>query len=130
MQELIATVADKLGLDAGTAEKAVGIMLALVKSNGDRDKVAQLFDAMPGAAELAQSQADNSAGRGGGLLGKLAGGLMGGQLAAVGRLQAAGLDMEQMKVLGHEVLAHAKHSAGEDLVREVTGSIPGLDRYL
>ncbi len=130
MHELIAAVAGKLGVDAATAEKAVGIMLSLVQSNGDADKVAQLFEAMPGAAELAQSQAESSSAGGGGLLGKLAGGVMGGQLAAVGKLQAAGFDSEQMKVLGHEVLTHAKQSAGEDLVREVTSSIPGLDRYL
>ena len=130
MQELIAAVAGKLGVDMQTAEKAVGIMLSLVKSNGDTDKVAALFVEMPGADELAQSYAKPAGKGGSGLLGKLAGGAMGGQLAAVGRLQAAGLDMEQMKTLGHEVLGHAKACAGEDLVREVTGSMPGLSRYL
>ena len=57
-------------------------------------------------------------------------GLMGGPLAAVSKLQAAGLDMDQIKVLGKETLGYAKEQAGEDLVRDVASSIPGISGYL
>ena len=56
----------------------------------------------------------------------LGGGLMGGPLAAISKLQAAGLNMDQIKVLGTETLAYAKEVAGDDLVKQVAGSIPGL----
>jgi hypothetical protein len=38
--------------------------------------------------------------------------------------------MEQIKQLGIETLAFAKEKAGEDLVRQVAGSIPGLGNYV
>ena len=64
------------------------------------------------------------------MLGMLGGGLMGGPLAAIGKLQAAGLNMEQIKVLGTTTLDYAKQKAGADLVRQVAGSIPGLGSYV
>jgi hypothetical protein len=51
-------------------------------------------------------------------------------LIAVGKLQAAGLNMDQIKVLGAETLAYAKEQAGEKLVKDVAGSIPGLSGYV
>ncbi len=129
MQELIDRVVEKTGLAPDIAEKATGIMLSLVKTQGDKAKVTQLFDAIPGAGELAQLHGGDGA-RGGGLLGMLGGGLMGGPLAAVSKLQAAGLSMTQIKVLGKETLGYAKEKAGEDLVKDVANSIPGISGYL
>jgi hypothetical protein len=111
------------------AEKATGIMLSLVRNQGDKSKVEDLFAALPGAAELADKYGGDGA-RGGGLMGMLGGGLMGGPLAAVSKLQAAGLNMDQVKVLGKETLNYAKENAGEDLVKQVANSIPGISGYL
>jgi hypothetical protein len=129
MQELIDRIVDKTGLGADKAEKAIGIMFSLVKTQGDKSKVQQLFDAVPGADELIQQHGGDGA-RGGSLLGMLGGGLMGGPLAAVSKLQAAGLNMDQIKVLGKETLGYAKEKAGDDLVRDVASSIPGISSYL
>ncbi|MGE4245833.1 MAG: DUF2267 domain-containing protein [Parvibaculaceae bacterium] len=129
MEELIATVAAKTGLPSGKAEQGVGIVLSLVRNQGDAAKVEALFEKLPGAAELAAKWGGDGA-RGGGLLGMLGGGLMGGPLVAVGKLQAAGLSMDQIRALGSQVLDHAKREAGDDLVRQVAGSIPGLSGYL
>src|SRR5689334_2044181 len=107
MQELIARIATKTGLDASRAEKALGIMLSLVRTQGNQQKVAELFSRLPGAAELADRYGRDGS-RGGGLLGKLGSGLIGGPLAAVSKLRAAGLNMEQVKQLGAETLAFAK----------------------
>jgi hypothetical protein len=129
MQELIARIVTKTGLDPGRAEKALGIMLSLVKSQGNQEKVGELFAQLPGAEDLAKRHGGDGS-RGGGLLGMLGGGLMGGPLAAITKLQAAGLNMDQIKGLGTETLSYAKEVAGEDLVRQVAGSIPGLGGYV
>ena len=129
MQELIDRVVAKTQLSPEKAEKAVGIMLSLVKTQGDKAKVQQLFDAIPGAAEIAQLHGGDGA-RGGGLMGMLGGGLMGGPLVAVTKLQSIGLNMDQVKVLGKETLMYAKEKAGSDLVKEVANSIPGICGYL
>lgn len=129
MQDLIDRIVEKTGLAPDIAEKATGIMLSLVKTQGDKAKVVQLFDAIPGAGELAQLHGGDGA-RGGGLLGMLGGGMMGGPLAAVSKLQATGLSMDQIKVLGKETLGYAKEKAGEGLVKDVASSIPGISGYL
>lgn len=129
MQELIDRVATRTGLSPEVAEQAAGIMLSLVRNQGDKNKVEQLFAALPGAAELAAQHGGDGA-KGGGLLGMLGGGLMGGPLAAVTKLQSAGLNMEQIKSLGKETLAYAEEKAGKELVRDVANSIPGISGYL
>lgn len=129
MQDLIARVVERTGLDAGKAERAVGIVLHLVKTQGNPAKIAGLFAKLPGAEALAALHGGDGA-RGGGLLGMLGGGLMGGPLAAISKLQAAGLDMEQIRVLGSETLGYAKEKAGDELVRDAAGSIPGLSAYI
>lgn len=129
MQDLIDRVVASTGLDQKTAERAIGIMLSLVKSQGDQSKVGALLDKIPGADEFATQHGGDGA-KGGGLLGMLGGGLMGGPLAAVAKLQSAGLNMEQIKGLGREVFDYAKEHAGEKLVRDVASSIPGLSKYV
>jgi hypothetical protein len=129
MQELIARIVTKTGLAPERAEKALGIMLSLVKTQGNQQKVGELFAKLPGADELARRHGGDGS-RGGGLLGMLGGGLMGGPLAAISKLQAVGLNMDQIKQLGSETLTYAKEVAGDDLVKQVAGSIPGLSAYV
>ena len=124
MQELIARIVTKTGLDPKRAAKALGIMLSLVKTQGNQQKVGELFARLPGADELARQHGGDGSRRGGLL------GMMGGPLSAIGKLQAAGLNMDQIKQLGTETLSYAKEVAGEDLVRQVASSIPGLGSYV
>ncbi len=72
MQELIDRVVATPGHSPEVAEKATGIMLSLVRNQGDKNKVEQLFAAVPGAAELA-AQVGGDGAKGGGLLGMLGG---------------------------------------------------------
>jgi hypothetical protein len=126
MQDLIARVKKATGLSEEKAEEALSIVLSLIKTQGNQEKVGALFAKLPGAEDLvSRGQAT-----GGGLLGKLGGGLMGGPLVAVTKLQARGLSMAQIKALGTEILNYAKEKAGDKLVREAAGSIPGLSGYL
>jgi hypothetical protein len=127
MKELIKRVSEATGLPEKNAEEALAIVLTLIKAQGDQKKVEALFAKLPGAKELASRHAAAS---GGGWLGKLGGGLMGGPLVAVTKLQARGLSMAQIKALGAEVLGYAREKAGDKLVREAAGSIPGLSGYL
>lgn len=129
MQDLITRISTATGLSAGKAEQAVGIMLNLVKTQGDQTKVAELFSKLPGADDIVARHGGDGASRGG-LLGMLAGGMMGGPLAAISKLTSAGLSMDQIKQLGTLTLDYAREKAGPDLVKQVAGSIPGLSGYV
>jgi hypothetical protein len=129
MQDLIGQISTKTGLDATKAERALGILLSLVKTQGDRTKTPELFAALPGAEALALKYGGDGAAKGG-LLGMLGGGAMGGPLAAIAKFHAAGLNMDQIKILGTETLDYAKRKAGSDLVKQAVGAIPGLSGYV
>lgn len=127
MRQLIERVERATGLDGERAEKAVGIILGLLRSQGEPSKVDALFAKIPGAEDLASRYGGKQSS---GLLGRLGGGLMGAPLVAVSQLQAAGLGMGEIKTLGSEVLAYAREQAGEEIVRDVAASIPGLSSYV
>jgi predicted lipid-binding transport protein (Tim44 family) len=123
MQDLIAKIMAATNIDVDKAQKAVGILLTLVATQGNKPKVTELFAKMPGAEELV-------AAHGGGFMGKLAGGLMGGPLAMITKLQAIGLNVDQIKQVGTLTLDHAKNVAGVEAVREAASNIPGLNSYI
>ena len=129
MQDLIDRITTETGLSPEKAERGLGIMLGLLKTQGNQAKVAELLAKLPGADALAMKFGGDGASRGG-LLGMLGGGLMGGPLAAVAKLTSAGLTMDQIKQLGATTLDYAKEKAGESLVKEAAGSIPGLSGYI
>jgi hypothetical protein len=129
MQDLIEKVSATTGLDAAKAEKAIGILLNLVVTQGDKTKVEALLAKMPGAGDLVMQHGGDGAG-GGGFMGILAGGLMGGPLAMITKLQAVGLTMDQVKQVGTLTLEYAKVKAGTKLVREAAAHIPGLNTYI
>jgi len=129
MQDLIDRIVTATGLGPEKTEQALGIVLNLIRTQGNQKKVADLFAQLPGADELAARYGGDGAAKGG-LLGMLAGGMMGGPLAAITKLTAAGLTMDQIKQLGTITLGYAKEKAGPDLVKEVAGSIPGLSGYV
>ncbi len=127
MDELVAAIAGKTGLDQGTAGHAVGIVLAFLRKEGPAADIATLFAAMPGA----QALADAAEGSSGGLMGAL-GGMMpgGGLMALAGQLTSAGLSMDQMQELGHELFAYGRDKAGEDVMGSIVGSVPGLSQFV
>lgn len=135
MEQLIASIASKVGIDEALAQKAISIVLSLVQSQGDDSAVSQLFDKMPGAADLAetgkQALANNSGGGGlMGMVGNMLGGSAGDVMGAISQLQSDGLETGQIKDIGGQVLEYAKTQGGDDLVRQITSSIPGLDKFL
>jgi len=51
-------------------------------------------------------------------------------MAAGSRMMAAGLSMGQVQAVTRETIAFAREKAGEDVVGEIVGSIPGLGQFV
>lgn len=128
MEELIARVTQKTGLDAATARKAIGLILAYLLKEGPQAEVTKLIEALPGAQDaIAEGQAGG--GGGGGLMGMI--GSMGGGVMALGsELMGIGVSMGQMQPLGKELFAYGREKAGEDTMGAIMGSIPGLSQFV
>ncbi|GJD74380.1 MULTISPECIES: DUF2267 domain-containing protein [Methylobacterium] len=129
MEELIARVTNRTGLDAATAQTAIGHILAFLQKEGPATEVSQLLGALPGSETAI---ADSNAGEGGGgLMGMLGGMMGGGGVMALGqKLMSAGVPMGQMQPLGQELFAYGREKAGEDVMGPIVGSIPGLNQFV
>ena len=127
MEELIARVTQKTGLDQATARKAIGIILAYLQREGPQAEVNQLIEALPGAQEAIDES--KNGGGGGGLMGMM-GSMGGGVMALGGQLMGIGVSMGQMQPLGKELFAYGREKAGEDVMGPIVGSIPGLSQFV
>jgi hypothetical protein len=129
MDELLARVTARTGLDAATAQTAIGHILAFLQKEGPENEVGQLLAALPGSESLvAESNASES---GGGLMGMLGGMMGGGGVMALGqKLMSAGVPMGQMQPLGQELFAFGREKVGEDAMGPIIGSIPGLNQFV
>lgn len=126
MEELIARITRNVGIDDSAARAAVRIILSFLYQQGDREQVAALAAKIPGASEYVDTTADDSAGTLGGL-----GGLMGGgAMEVLSKLQALGLGMGQIQGVTKQTVDFAREKAGEDIVNQIVGSIPGLSQFV
>jgi hypothetical protein len=126
MEELIARVTQKTGLDAATARKAIGLILGYLQKEGPQAEVGKLVEALPGAQDAID---EGQAGGGGGLMG-MVGAMGGGVMALGGQLMGIGVSMGQMQPLGKELFAYGREKAGEDTMGAIMGSIPGLSQFV
>jgi hypothetical protein len=117
MDELIARLVAKVGVDRTAAEKSVGIILDFLRKEGPADKVQAFIDGLPGAEALMQAEQ-------GGMFG------MGGIMGAGTKMMAAGLSMSQVQGVTKEVIAYAREKVGEDAIGEIVGAIPGLSQFI
>jgi hypothetical protein len=132
MDELIAKLTQAAGIDAATAQKAVGIILNFLRKQAPAEHVDQAVAAIPGAQEAADRQALAQEGGIGGAIAGL-GGLMGGDgglMVLAGQLTSAGLSMGQMQAVGKTLFAHVREKAGEDVVGGIVGAVPGLSQFV
>jgi hypothetical protein len=127
MEELLARVTEKTGLEASVARKAIGIILAYLQKEGPANEVGQLVAALPGAEDAIASA--EGGGSGGGIMGMM-GSMGGGVMALGGQLMGAGVSMGQMQPLGKELFAYGREKAGEDVMGPIVGSIPGLSQFV
>lgn len=126
MDELIARVTEKTGLEASVAKKAIALILAYLQKEGPPNEVNQLIAALPGADDaIAQA----GSGNGGGIM-SMMGSMGGGVMALGGELMGAGVSMGQMQPLGRELFAYGREKAGEDTMGAIMGSIPGLSQFV
>lgn len=119
MNELIARIVSSIGIDAVTAEKAVGLILRFLLKEGPESDVRKLIDSVPGA------QAAIDAAPAGGL-----GGMMPGVMGLGSQLMGLGLGMGEISGVSKETMAFAREKAGPDTVDKVVGSIPGLGQFV
>jgi hypothetical protein len=126
MDELLARVTEKTGLEASIARKAIGLILAYLQKEGPPNEVNQLVAALPGADEAI---ANAESGDGGGIMGMM-GSMGGGVMALGGQLMSAGVSMGQMQPLGRELFAYGREKAGVDVMGPIVGSIPGLSQFV
>jgi len=128
LQQVIDTIAAKAGIDAAAAERAAGTILSVVQQEVDPSVSAQLFQKLPGAAELAAANAVNPAA--GGFLSSLASSVLGtkaGVLAAgFTQLESSGLTVAQIESAAASILSYLKANAGADLAGKVAEALPGL----
>ena len=63
----------------------------------------------------------------GGLMGMMGGG---GLMGLAGKLTGLGLGMGEMQAVGKELFAAGREQAGEDVMGQIAGSIPGLVQFI
>ena len=139
MEDLIRNIAERLGLDEETARSVVGSLLSLVRDASDEKDANALFDQLPGAKELVESQQgseDAGAGGGGlmGMLGGMLGGSLGSAMSVFSQLQGKGLDTSQIGEAGKGMFEYFQEHLDSDLVQRIIGQladrIPGLDNFI
>ncbi|MBP1882957.1 MULTISPECIES: hypothetical protein [Sinorhizobium] len=130
MSELVTRVAENVGIEPATAEKAVGMILGFLQREAAEGPVARMIEAIPGAPELV-AQYNGEGSNGGGLLGGLMSAIGGGGVMALGQqLMSQGLGMGEITSLAKETIAFAKEKAGDEVVDEVVASVPGLSQFV
>jgi hypothetical protein len=122
MDELVDQVAGEVGIARPVADRAVGIILDFLATEGPADAVKALLERLPGGAEAAAAAHEE----GGGALFGAGGGLMG-----VGsRLMSAGLNMSEIQGVTRALMAYARDKAGDEDVNAIVDSIPGLSQFI
>jgi hypothetical protein len=122
MDELVDQVVGNVGIARPVAERAVGIILDFLATEGPADTVNALLERLPGGADAAAVAHEEG---GGGQVGA-AGGLMG-----VGsRLMSAGLSMSEIQGVTRVLMAYARDKAGDQDVNAIVDSIPGLGQFI
>ena len=119
MDELIARLATKAGIDDAVAERAIGITLSFLRSEDLSDKVQALIAQIPGAEDAI------AASNNGGLIK-----LMGGGLMAVGtRLIGLGLGMSEIQNVARELFKFGRDKIGANQMGEIIAGTPGLSQF-
>ena len=114
MDELVQQIASKTGVDPDVARRAVGIILKFLLNEGDGPQVQGLIDNLPGAPEAVAAAPEVS----------------GGVMGVFNSLMSAGLGMGDVQTVTREFVSFASAKVGEENVREIVGSIPGLSQFV
>lgn len=119
MDELVARIVANVGIERPVAERAVGIILDFLATEGPADKVQGLLARLPGGAEAAAA----AHGEGGG-------GMFSGIMGVGSRLMSAGLGMGEIQGVTREIMAYAREKAGGEDLDDIVSAIPGLSQFV
>lgn len=122
MDELIGRIVSNVGIERPEAEKAVGIILDFLATEGPQDKVPALLTRLPGAAQAVEAARAEA---GGGILGS-----MGGIMGVGSRLMSAGLGMGEIQGVTRELISYAREKVGDEDLNGVVDAIPGLSQFI
>jgi len=114
MEELVEQIASKTGVDPAVARRAAAIILKFLLQEGQDTEVRALIETIPGADEAVSAAPE------------IGGGVMG----VFNSLTSAGLGMGEIQEVTREFVAYANAKVGEDTVRGIIGSIPGLNQFV
>jgi hypothetical protein len=120
MEELIDRIVANVGTERAVAQRAVGIILHFLATEGPADKMETLIAKLPGAGDAVGA----ARAEGGPLFG------MGGIMGAGSRLMAAGLGMGEIQGVNREIIAYAREKAGDEIVDDIVAAIPGLSQFI
>jgi len=114
MDELVAEVANRAGIDPAMARAAVTIILKFLANAGPGDKVDKLIDDLPGArAAVAEGDPGPTD-----------------VMGAFNALTGAGLGMGEIQSAASAFGSVAREHAGAETVDDVVASIPGLSQFV
>ncbi len=135
MENLIARVATAANTTPQTAREAVALIVDFLKREAPEDAMETLMAKAPALGAIAATlHGGGGEGLGGvlkGLMGTGSGAMGGGGLMALGGdLMGLGLGMDQIQAAGKEVFAYARDAGGDELMGEITASIPGLSQFI
>ena len=117
MNELIERIVANVGLDAASAQQAVGLILGFLQAEGPADEVAKLVAALPGASEAIAAANYKP-------------GFMGGVMGLGSQLMASGMGMGEITGVSKETIRFAREKAGDGPIDAVVASIPGLGQFV
>ena len=122
MDELVDQIVANVGIERPIAERAVGIILDFLATEGPADKVQALLGRLPGAVEaIAAAHAEGGS--------ELSGG-MGGIMGVGSRLMSVGLGMSEIQGVTRELIAYARDKAGDEDINGIVDAIPGLSQFI
>jgi hypothetical protein len=136
IDDLVRQVSEQTRLDEAQSRTALAGALGLMsKHAGDKAKLRELYDAVPGAEALAAWGARLTGG--GGMLGGLMKGVGGKSGAAaadamsmLSRVGKDGITQDDLRAVLPVASRYVKARAGRNLLKEVAESIPGLGAML
>ena len=135
IETFVDEIARRSKIDPAAAETAVGTILSVIQQEGNSSKVAELFNGLPAAADLAQKHpvVAGSGGGVGGALSSLAGKYIGADagvmVAALAQIEQTGLSLQQIKNVGGGLLSYLE-DANPTLAKEILDKLPSLREHL
>jgi hypothetical protein len=113
MDDLIADLAEKTGLEPDAVRSALGRIIAFLEREDRSRQVSAMIDRLDGARALAAGRSAS-----------------GGLFVLFAQLSGAGLGLDEIKAVATGFLAFAKSQLGVEEVDQTLRSIPSLSQFL